>query len=87
MKVKTSPGVIVTSMKNDCVVMNTSDESVHVVNSTAGWILDSCLEMKSMESLVSDALNQFDVPGDNDTSGQIASCVADMKAKGLVSVH
>jgi hypothetical protein len=81
-----TPSIVYHILDGECLVMDASNETFHVLNPTAAWLLQICERPISVEQAVQNAIQEFDVPSGVNLAEEISLCLQELSAKGLVSL-
>jgi PqqD family protein of HPr-rel-A system len=74
----------ISRLSNELLIYDTETGSVHVLNSTARVIWESCHEPKTVGELVAILRSQFQVEDPRVISSDVQSILADFCGKGLI---
>lgn len=79
-----SPAIVCKSVQDEYIVVDASNNSCHVLNSTAGWLLEICAEPVSLDEAIQKAQELYDLPAGSDIKQELMNCLLVMQAKGLM---
>jgi hypothetical protein len=78
---------MISSIGNECLALDGSTGSCHVLNETAGWLLSVSKDFVSLEHAVELARMRYTVPDDVDLAAEIEGVVLEMERRGIVETN
>ena len=78
--------VVSSALGDECLALDGSSGSCHVLNETAGWLLSISKDFVSLGDAIALAKGRYAVPDDVDLAAQIEAVLLEMQGQGIVEM-